>query len=88
MDKAKEKQLGLYNKYTVYRNDRDDRPGYKHNGCEYIVLDITHDANAVPAVLAYADAVEADGYKALAIELRAKANELQFRMDNRQRGTP
>lgn len=84
MDKAKEKQIGLYNKFTVYRNDREDRPGYKHEGCEYIVLDIMHDKNAPPAIRAYADAVERDGYAALAVDLRQKAAELEYRLANQQ----
>jgi hypothetical protein len=94
------KELGIYNKYAVYRNDREDRPGYKHEGCEYFVLDMTHDPFAVPALRAYADACEKEGYLILAKELRHRANVLEvalglkihgdfrdFPMDNTKAGT-
>ena len=67
MDK---KSLGLYGKFNVTRTDGKDTPGNKHENCQYFVLDVTHDPHAKPALLAYADACEADGYGALASELR------------------
>jgi hypothetical protein len=73
MKEEEKKQLGIYNKFAVYRNDREDRPGYKHEGCEYFVLDITHDPFAAPALRAYADACEKGGYVQLAKDLRNKA---------------
>jgi hypothetical protein len=80
MDAKTKKQLGIYNKYAVYRNDREDRPGYRHQGCEYFVLDMTHDPFAVPALRAYADACQKEGYLALAAELRSKAYELETKL--------
>lgn len=67
MDK---KSLGIYNKFNVTRNDNKDAPGGSHENCQYFVLDITHDPHAAPALLAYADSCEADGYEILAKELR------------------
>jgi hypothetical protein len=80
VDAATKKALGIYNKYAVYRNDREDRPGYKHEGCEYFVLDMTHDPFAVPALRAYADACMKEGYIPLAGELRHKATELETKL--------
>ena len=53
---ADDKERGLYHKYNVTRTDGHDRyPGDKHYGCEYFVLDLTHDKHARAALLAYAD---------------------------------
>lgn len=68
-----DKTRGLYNKFTVTRNDGSSEPGGKHHGCEYFVLDLTHDVHAAAALLAYADSCEAD-YPLLAADLRLKAN--------------
>ena len=65
MDK---RQMGLYNKFAVKRTDGKDAPGEKHEGCEYFVLDVTHDPFALPALKAYADACRAT-YPALARDL-------------------
>jgi hypothetical protein len=48
------------------------RPPAKHAGCRYYVLDLDHDAFAGPALLAYADACEAE-FPALAADLRRLA---------------
>lgn len=45
---------GLFRKFEVYRTDRADGPGGKHHGCEYFVLDLTHDLHAMFAMRAYA----------------------------------
>jgi hypothetical protein len=45
---------GLYHKYEVRRTDGTDQPGGRHDGCEYFVLDLTHDPAARDAALAYA----------------------------------
>ena len=74
-----DKSLGLYEKYTVRRTDGTDEPGQKHSGCQYFVLDLAHDPHAVPALRAYADSCEADGYHALASDVRRKADELHAR---------
>ena len=47
-------EQGLFNKFTVIRNDGSDLAGGKHHGCEYFVLDIAHDKYAKAALLAYA----------------------------------
>ena len=57
MDK---KSTGVYNKFTVYRNDGKSAPGEKHDGCRYFVLDVTHDPHARAALLAYAESCEAE----------------------------
>lgn len=55
--------VGLTNKYNVQRID--GRPVGK---C--IVLEYEDDPNTYPAILAFAESVEADGYRALADDLR------------------
>lgn len=45
---------GLYDKFRVQRVDGADAPGGKHEGCEYFVLDVTHDPHAQAALMAYA----------------------------------
>ncbi len=45
---------GLYEKFTVTRTDGSSEVTGEHHGCEYFVLDITHDAFALPALRAYA----------------------------------
>lgn len=67
---------GLYCKFDVSRMDNRDRPGHKHHGCEYFVLDLTHDKHAAPALLAYATSCQEE-YPALAADLFAKALEMR-----------
>jgi len=67
-DKGK---VGIYHKFDVNRVDGTDREGEKHEGCNYFVLDLTHDPFAKAAVLAYADACEQE-YPVLAKDLREK----------------
>lgn len=64
---------GLHAKFTVRRND-DPFPKHdsKHYGCDYFVLDLTHDAAALTALDAYATAAAQDGRVRLAADLRAK----------------
>lgn len=48
-------QRGLnMNKFQVTRTDGSSEPGGKHHGCEYFVLDLTHDPYSVPAMVIYA----------------------------------
>jgi hypothetical protein len=47
---------GLYEKFHVYRTDGRSCIGQKHHGCEYFVLDLTHDPFANAALDAYAKA--------------------------------
>ena len=65
---------GLYQKYHVERTDGKSAPAAGHYGCEYFVLDMSHDPFAIPAVLAYAEACERE-YPLLAKDLKAKLAE-------------
>lgn len=66
------KTTGIYEKFKVERTDGKSASGEKHNGCEYFVLDLTHDVHAKAALLAYADSCEGD-YPVLASDLRDRA---------------
>lgn len=68
MDK---RTTGLHNKFRVERVDGKSAPGEKHDGCEYFVLDLTHDPHAAPALRAYAASCRED-YPILAVDLMAK----------------
>jgi hypothetical protein len=65
------KYRGLYEKYTVRRNDGESAPCGVHHGCEYFVLDLTHDKHAKAALAAYAESCAAE-YPQLAEDLREK----------------
>lgn len=65
------KSRGLYNKFNVERTDGKSEPGEKHYGCEYFVLDLTHDKFALPALRAYAEAC-GNEYPQLASDLLRK----------------
>jgi hypothetical protein len=67
--KLTNKAQGVYRKFDVRRTDGSDQPGGKHEGCEYFVLDVTHDPYAIPALTAYAKACE-DTHPVLAADLR------------------
>lgn len=49
---------GLFHKFLVKRLDGKDQPGAKHEGCDYFVIDVTHDEYAKEALRAYAAACE------------------------------
>jgi hypothetical protein len=66
-------EKGVYRKFHVERTDGQSNPGQKHDGCEYFVLDATHDPHAKAALLAYADSCEAK-YPALARDARRMAH--------------
>lgn len=70
-ESAQEEQQGLYRKFEVRRVDGSDKPGGKHDGCAYFVLDIDHDPHAPAALSAYAAACEAS-HRQLAADLRQK----------------
>ena len=74
-----QKEKGLYDKFRVYRTDGKHDPGDKHEGCEYFVLDLTHDRFAVRALMAYAGSCRAGGYIPLACDLGKKVVEMQER---------
>lgn len=63
-----QRTTGVYNKFTVYRNDGRDKPGGDRHGAQYFVLDVTHDKFAAAALTAYAD-VCAKEYPSLADDL-------------------
>jgi hypothetical protein len=60
---------GLYRKFNVERTDGTSALGGKHEGCEYFVLDLTHDKHAMPALQAYAASCARE-YPALADDLK------------------
>ena len=47
-------QQGIFEKFTVRRNDGSDTVGGKHHGCRYFVLDLDHDQHAPAAMQSYA----------------------------------
>ena len=59
---------GLYGKFNVERVDGKSATGEKHDGCEYFVLDLTHDPHALPALRAYVESCRGD-YPLLANDL-------------------
>jgi hypothetical protein len=79
----KDNVLGLYKKYQVNRTNGSSAPGQKHDGCEYFVLDLTHDKYSCYALYAYADACE-ENYPQLAVDLREKADKIFHDMDTIQ----
>lgn len=62
-------EQGLFRKFDVRRTDGSDAPGGKHHGCEYFVLDMTHDPHAKAAAAAYADSAKAT-HPQLATDMR------------------
>lgn len=64
-------QQGVFRKFEVRRVDGSDKPGDKHHGCEYFVLDVNHDPCAGAALAAYATAVEAT-HPVLAADMRSR----------------
>lgn len=71
---ADQHAVGLYAKFTVYRNDGRDVPGGDRAGAQYIVLDVTYDAASRVAAIAYAKAIAA-GYPQAAFDIRALVDE-------------
>jgi hypothetical protein len=61
-------QQGLFRKFVVTRTDGSDKPGGKHENCEYFVLDVGHDKHAPAALWAYAQACK-DTHPDLAADL-------------------
>ncbi|MES2341661.1 MAG: hypothetical protein V4597_08285 [Pseudomonadota bacterium] len=54
---------------VITRTDGSSDHGGKHDGCNYFVLDVTHDKHADAALRAYADSCESE-YPLLAADLR------------------
>lgn len=73
---ANQVQRGVYNKFTVHRNDGKDSPNGKHNACDYFVLDLTHDDFALPALIAYEQACR-DKFPLLADDLVIKIRQMK-----------
>lgn len=67
------KGKGLYEKFTVTRNDGKSAPGEKHENCSYFVLDLTHDKHSIPAIKAYAESCKTD-YPELSADLFCAAD--------------
>lgn len=61
-------ERGIYEKFNVSRTDGKSELGQKHHGCEYFVLDMTHDPFAIPAIQAYGRACYNE-YPALGTEI-------------------
>ena len=72
------KKRGLFRKFNVSRIDGSDVSGEKHDGCEYFVLDLTHDPFAHAALLAYADRASEAGYTKLSEDLYNRAEEIPY----------
>lgn len=70
------RDAGLYEKFRVERTDGTSAAGAKHDGCEYFVLDLTHDPFALPALFAYRNACRAE-YPALAADLLMRIAKMQ-----------
>lgn len=75
-------QIGLEERYEVTRLTPSSR-GIVHEGCEYFVLDLTHDPIARMAARVYAVRAGAMGYTKLSLELRAKVRDLTERAIHR-----
>jgi hypothetical protein len=58
--KELKKKVGVYKKFNVTRTDGSSEPGGKHEGCQYFVIDVTHDPFAKAALVAYAEACQTE----------------------------
>jgi len=67
----------LMKKFKVSRIDGTDKPGERHEKCEYYVLDMIHDPYSRPALFAYAAACEKT-HPILASEIRKRLDELSL----------
>lgn len=81
-----DKSRGLYNKFRIQRADGSHKFGGKHHGCQYFVLDLTHDKHAKAALLAYAESCK-DEYPFLSHDLlcqlqSACAHPIEWRTDD------
>lgn len=68
-----DQEQGLYHKFIVRRVDGNDAPGFKHHGCDYFVIDVTHDAYAKVALRAYIMAASRE-YPYLGVEMIERYN--------------
>lgn len=65
----------LYGKFEVSRTDGQSAEGKRHHGCDYFVLDLTHDPHAHPALVAYAVACR-ETHPMLSADLMRKAAQI------------
>lgn len=77
----------LGDKYVVARKDGTDGPGGRHDGCDYFVLDLTHDPYARDALFTYAQSCRQE-LPQRAASIRAKLGELVSRPVRESRWTP
>jgi hypothetical protein len=70
----------MYRKFHVERADGMHQPGCKHYGCDYFVIDLTHDPDA-PAVLAAKAQACAARQPRLAVDLMRTATEILRRRE-------
>ena len=70
-------EKGLYNKFTVIRNDGSSEVGGKHHKCNYFVLDLTHDKFAAVAIAEYARACRHE-FPLLSVDLLNMIKDLPF----------
>lgn len=68
-DDTGQSNRGLYGKFYVNRVDGQSGPNEKHEHCNYFVLDMNHDPNAIAAILAYAESC-AETHPALSEDLK------------------
>jgi len=74
-------ERGLYNKFSViHRTDGRSAPGERHDGCEYFVLDLTHDRHCVEALRSYAESCRSD-FPLLSLDLFKMVSVLDVRDD-------
>jgi hypothetical protein len=66
-----DKTKGLYKKFEVKRVDQSP----KHIGCDYFVLDLTHDPFALIVIKAYAEACKLE-YPLLADDIMVKLDHI------------
>lgn len=68
---------GLFHKFNITRVDGTHVEGGKHYGCDYFVLDLTHDHHALAALDAYADSCAIE-YPVLSRDLKNKLDFLGY----------
>ncbi len=76
---------GLYHKFNVERTDGSSEPGGKHHGCDYFILDLTHDKHAYAALRGYIDSCRSE-FPALADDLTEKCRQMESRRDMNRGG--
>ncbi len=68
----------IYHKFNVRRTDGKDDPGQKHDGCDYLIVDLNHDEQAL-AILDFAAYRYASTRPTYAESLRIKADVIRTR---------